>query len=186
MYYQNYEDYMRQVLGYPPGDSTYYENQFTQENTNAKYEQMQNRIQEKKEWYPEIYKVVYPMVCKACDEQGGNEITEDAVENITNVIYTNLEIGDVNLTGNDIKTQSQELRNGDVPNPRVKIQEQREVRGMKQNNPILKDLIRILVLREFFDRRPPKPPRPPFPGNQRPPFPGGPGMVPPPPMPRYY
>ena len=34
------------------------------------------------ELYPEIYRLVYPMVCKACEGQEGREITEDLIDEI--------------------------------------------------------------------------------------------------------
>ena len=170
MNYQNYEDYMRSVLGYVP--NTYY----GENKPNYISEQVSNIIEEKNELYPEIYKVVYPIVCKACDDNQNAEITEDLVENMTNIVYTNIEVGDVEVSGNQSQQIIPELKNGDVINPRAKLQPQRETRTPKTNNQLLRDLIKILILREFFDRR--RPPRPPFHGRP------GPGM--PPPMPRYY
>ena len=169
MDYQNYEEYMRSVLGYvPTNQNTYYgENYSNQQDTNP--------VTENIDWYPEIYKIIYPMVKKACDENQNQDITEDLIENITNIVYTNIEVGDVDVSGNQSQTIGPELRNGDVINPRAKLQTQRETRAPRSNNPILRDLIRILILREFFDRRRPV----------RPPFPGRPGIRPPEP-PRFY
>ena len=58
--------------------------------------------------------------------------------------------------------------------------QERETRSPRPVNRNLRDLIKILLLRELLNRpgnRPPvRPPRPPFPGGPgRPPFPGGPG-----------
>ena len=181
MYYQNYEDYMRSVLGYPSGSyspNTYYNDGYSEN----MMQQQTNTIQdENPEWYPEIYKIVYPMVRKTCDDNRNAEITEDLIENMTNIVYTNIEVGDIDVSGNQSQSinQPQELRNGDVPNPRVKAQSQetRETRQLRHDNPLLRDLIRILILRELFDRRRPN----------RPPFPGRPGHgIMHPPFPRYY
>lgn len=176
MYYQNYEDYMRSVLGYPTNN----ENQGTYFNEIYRDSDQQDNfeIEEDLDWYPEIYKIVYPMVCKTCDDKRNTQITNDLIDNITNIVYTNIEVDE------KMENEKQpELRNGDVPNPRVKQQERRETRQFGPRNPLLRDLIRILVVRELFDRR-----RPHRPHNRpvRPQFPGGPGMPPPPPMPRYY
>lgn len=173
MNYQNYEDYMRSILGYPVNNPNTYYNDTAQD---YMPQQVAGTIEENPEWYPEIYKVIYPMVRKACDDNQNAEITEDLIENMTNVIYTNIEVGDVEVSGNQSQTLQQELKNGDVPNPRAKMQQPRETRQLRQNNPLLRDLIRILILREFFDRRRPN----------RPPFPGRPGSGPRPPFPRYY
>ncbi len=172
MDYQNYEDYMRSVLGYDQNNWNTYNNYKLQSQIQ---QQVPNTQEEKLDWYPEIYKIIYPMVRKACSENENNEITEETIENITNIIYTNIEVGDIEASSN--QNIQPELRNGDVPNPRVKNQ-QKETRQFRNNNPLLRDLIRILVLREFYDRR--RPNRPPFPIR-----PGGP-MEPRPPFPRYY
>ena len=166
MYYQNYEDYMRSVLGYPNVPRNDYEDDYYQV-------QMSVVPEEREEWYPEIYRMIYPMVCKACDEVQGREITEDLIEELTNNIYINFEVEEVP----EPKVQN---RNGDVRNPNAK----EEVRETRQSNPLLRDLIRILLLQRLWNRPPrPRPPRPrpPMPGP-RPPFPGGLR----PPMPRGY
>lgn len=179
MYYQNYEDYMRSVLGYPNSTPNTYDDYYDEMS-----QATSNILEEREEWYPEIYRIVYPMICKTCDDIGNREITEQLIEEMTNNIYMNLEVEE-----QEDDEPKQELRNGDVRNPRVKKPE-RETRQRRPNNPALRDLIRILVLRELFDRRRPRPPvrpprppmpgpgpRPPFPpGGPRPPFPGGPGM----------
>ncbi len=165
MDYQNYEDYIKSVLGYN-NMGTYYGEIYR--DNQAK----DNSLEENIDWYPEIYKVVYPMVCKTCEENRNTQITNELIGDITNIVFTNIE-----ATQSDENEKQPELRNGDVPNPRVKQQENRETRQFGQRNSLLKDLIRILVIRELFDRRPSKP-------HFRPPFHGRPGM--PPPMPRYY
>ena len=68
MYYQNYEDYMRSILGYP-----------TRQNYMDTYESCNSCIptdytiqtprysEEIMDLYPEIYKILNPMVCKICE-----------------------------------------------------------------------------------------------------------------------
>lgn len=97
MYYQNYEDYMRQVLGYPnispniyelynyraesPYEDTYnYRNQTTGDFiTNMSDEEI-------KDCYPEIYNQVYPIVCKVC-EANTMPITKELIEKMTDEVY---------------------------------------------------------------------------------------------------
>lgn len=174
MYYQNYEDYMRNVLGYPSHPETTYSfpDDYDEKNTSIEEEAL----------YPEIYKLIYPMVCKACDEKNNMPITQQLVDEMTRTIYENIE-ADMEME----TTQNREvLKNGDVRNPNAK-QPELQTR-QRVPNRTLQDLIRILILRELFRRkrqnrptmRPPMPPRPPFPG---------PGMAPggrPPIMPRDY
>ena len=67
MSYQNYEDYMRNVLGYSP----YVQNDYTYQEPEDLYnyqempEEVAN-VEDVTPFYPEIYKIVYPMVQKAC------------------------------------------------------------------------------------------------------------------------
>ena len=73
MYYQNYEDYMRAVLGYPVVGDTYFRNDSFYINQTPTY------ITETEidTMYPEIYKLINPIVCSTCDGFSGN-ITEDS------------------------------------------------------------------------------------------------------------
>ena len=161
MYYQSYEEYMRDVLGYPRESSipTYnYNMQQTRRMENSEIERL----------YPEIYKTVYPMVCKACNQYNG-EITEEFVDRLTNEVYANLETeqevrSEVSKTS--VKSSSSALKN--------EVRKEEETRQRRPNNNTLRDLIRILIIRELLGL-PHRPGRPPFPGGgPRPPFPGGP------------
>lgn len=94
MYYQNYEDYIRSILGYPVSTSnnTYQGNTYNYSNYN--YESIGNNIprynSEILELYPEIYKIVNPMVCKIC-EANSKPITRELIEQMTDEIYLNIE-----------------------------------------------------------------------------------------------
>lgn len=94
MYYQNYEDYIRSILGYPVSTSnnTYQSNTYNYSNYN--HEPMANNIprynSEILELYPEIYKIVNPMVCKIC-EANSKPITRELIEQMTDEIYLNIE-----------------------------------------------------------------------------------------------
>ena len=96
MYYQNYEDYMRSILGYPNYNNTH--NSTNYNDTYNDYSNMsyQYAIQgprysnEILNLYPEIYKIVNPMVCKIC-EVNTKPITQELIEQMTDEIYMNLE-----------------------------------------------------------------------------------------------
>ena len=171
MYYQNYEDYMRNVLGYPNANETTYS--FQEDGYNV----MDNT--EDMELYPEIYKLIYPMICKICDEKINMPITQQLVDEMTNTIYNNIE-------AETEESQTREvLKNGDVRNPNAKQLETQT--RQRTPNKTLQDLIRILILRELFQRsrRPNRPPQmPPIP--PRPPYPGMGAGGRPPIMPRDY
>ena len=169
MYYQSYEDYMRDVLGYTP---TYnYNMQQSRRDTNTELERL----------YPEIYRTVYPMVRKVCTQYNG-EITEDFVERLTNEVYTNLEV-EQDVRSENSKTTSK------ISTSKPEVRKEEETRQRRPNNT-LRDLIRILIIRELLGGRPNRPGRPQFPGGPGGPgMPGGPGPRPPmprPPFPRDY
>ena len=163
MDYQNYEEYMRSVLGYSPMGNIYTD---TYDSRNDYYYDVQDVMLNRNldMYYPDIYKIVYPMVCKICNQNMNREITEDMIDSMTDEIYRNVEDVGTELSVQSNKTQ---LKNGDVKNPNVK---ESEIRETRQRNFLLRDLIRILILRELSRPnrppfrppvRPPRPPRPP-------------------------
>ncbi len=165
MYYQNYEDYMRAVLGYANNEPNY-----TYDSYYPRMEQPQ--YDETEELYPDIYRIVNPVVEDVCNKNRNKPITEDLVRTMTDEVYNNVEKNSALQVNIQVKT---ELKNGDVRNPNAKVKEE-----TRQRNFLLNDLIRILIIRNLLKNRPPmrpphQGPRPPFPGpGPRPPFPGGP------------
>lgn len=102
MYYQNYEDYIRSILGYPVqnnmGCSVAYNSDQTNTYSNANIEYLTSTPRYSNEildLYPEIYKIVNPMVCKIC-EANTKPITSELIEQMTDEIYLNLE-SDTNI-----------------------------------------------------------------------------------------
>lgn len=171
MDYQNYEDYMRSVLGYNSGNiyaNTYGANNDYYYNTMPDMDTNFTTVDTERlnEFYPEIYKLIYPMVCKVCNQNSNREITKDLIDKMTEEIYINFESDERENT----MRSAPPLKNGDVRNPNAKEPEM--VHETRHGNFLLRDLIRILILREFG-----RPPRPGFPGG-RPPI-----MPPPPPRP---
>ena len=167
MYNETYDEYIRSILGYPVRNQFDQFNQGQQEyqgyqeyrnptfNTNIN---ISGNNVELENSYPEIYKIVYPMITKKCENVRESNITKDDIENMTDEIYYALE--SKNETQVNIKKR-----------PEVKVS---ETTGEKrQLNGGLRDLIQILLIRELLNRR-----RPPF----RPPMPNPPGPGPRPPM----
>lgn len=156
-----YEEYMRKLLGY--GSNNCMQDTYGVENCvgmmdNRNFEQNDDL----EEFYPEIYKRVYPLVCNECN-MNTMPITNETIEKMTDNVYKNIEV--------DLKIETNvnlELRNGDNRNTSSRQTENR-VQSQRRDNGFLRDLIRILILRELLKRRRPEM-RPPFPGN-RPPFP---------------
>ena len=162
-----YEEYMRSVLGYEPIDNRNTYNMMNNDN----YTPMSNitgfsniQNEELEECYPDIYRLVYPMVQKAC-VQNTRPMTRELIDNMTAEIYFAIEDNEVS-----------EMRDKNS-NETKTLEAKQENRQRIVKNRGLNDLIRILLLRELLGRpgfpggRPPRPrpPRPPM----RPPM--GPG-----------
>lgn len=184
MYYQNYEDYMRSVLGYPMESQNTYNTPYSCSAMPYESSQMQlndaNYSDEIMDLYPDIYKIVNPMVCKIC-EANTKPISRELIDQMTDEIYLNLESQPefdtvVNVTVNTQSTIERPNRTQSTSqnsnsklkkeSEGAKIKENREDRQRRQNNT-LRDLIRILILNRllggFFPNRPPHHPRPPRP-----------------------
>lgn len=184
MYNETYDDYIRSILGYSPINSSNnnYQDYRTQD---INYEARTANIELEK-YYPEIYKIVYPMITKKCNNVRGS-LTNNDIENMTDEIYYALEERNevqlnINLT-NDVRTTTHSNTSKVVDKkPEVEIKEiNQEKRGTRQINRGLRDLIKILLIRELLNRpnRPPMPgPRPPMRPPVRPPFRPGNGVFP--------
>ena len=194
MYNETYDDYIRSILGYPA------RNQFEQYNQEMpeyqSYQEYRNPTfntninisgnnVELENSYPEIYKIVYPMVIKKCENVRSETFSKSDIENMTDEIYYALEEKqekriNINLTNNMSSTKAQNSSavstSAKVENkrPDVKISQKAiENSEKRQINNGLRDLIQILLIRELLNRQ-----RPPF----RPPMPNPPGPGPRPPM----
>ena len=159
-----YEEYMRNVLGYNQMPNNMYVNTYDDYYYDTEYE---NNVNSEliESMYPEIYRILYPMVKKICMQNSQRDISRNLIDNMTDEIYMNMEQDD--LPVQNANNQRSQLRNGDVRNPNAK---EPETRGeTRQSNFLLRDLIKILILRELRPgNRPPF--RPQRPGQGRPPF----------------
>jgi len=141
-----YEEYMRSILGYQPMNS--YDIKYNNWDIQNMAAMNTVQIQELEKCYPEIYRIVYPMIQRACN-QNTRPLTKELVDNMTDEIYFAIE-----------DKEMLENRNNE------EASEDRQIR----RNTNLNDLIRILILRELLGRpgfpggRPPRPrpPRPPM------------------------
>lgn len=177
MYDGTYDEYIRSILGY--NQNELYDYGY---NDNYNNYRMQDNIaiaqnSQLEQSYPEIYKVVYPMVSKRCENVRA-DLSNEELEKMTDEIYFALESKNetqlnINLK-NDVRTSSSvNARKADVS---ATESPKRETR---QFNSGLRDLVKILLIRELLNRPRPFTPRPPV----RPPMPPGPGPRPPrPPM----
>ena len=188
MYNETYEEYIRSILGYPTMSALNNEIEdyrIQNMNYNQTWDMNTTSDMELENCYPEIYKIVYPMITKKCNNITMS-VTKEDIENMTDEIYYALEERDeiklnINLTNEVRKTETASNNRVKMPDKKteVKISElQSEKRETRQINRNLRDLIQILLIRELLRRRPgraPMPPRPPMPGPgprppMRPPF----------------
>ena len=192
MYDNQYEEYIRSILGYPNMANMNQNPIYPNEYSNSSQVNMINDLED---FYPEIYKIIYPMVKKACDGNMGANSREE-IEQMTDEIYSaledsnqinvNINLGNTVSTTNTNRTQNRnemvkeefQKKNSekqDTENRNADIETRRSPRN---NN--LRDLIKILLIRELLRRRHNNfPPRPPHNRPQRPP-------MRPPIMPRNY
>ena len=190
MYDNQYEEYIRSVLGYPSTANMNQNQMYQNEYPNPSQINMRNDLEE---CYPEIYKIIYPMVQKACDGNMRANSREE-IERMTDEIYSaledsnqinvNINLGNTISTTNMNRTQNRnEISKEEIQKKSSEKQEvenrniETESRISPRNNN-LRDLIKILLIRELLRRRhnhfPPRPPH-----NPRPP-------MRPPIMPRNY
>ncbi len=157
--YNSYEEYMQSVLGvntqntYGEMNNSYFEPRVQEIN-----------LQEVNKLYPEIYGIVYPMVQKVCGIRNISTLNSSQIDEMVEEVYNAIEPGDDILQGKD---NGSTPRNGDVKNPRARDTQKEVVRETRRsnNNYLLKDLIRILIIREilqgggwqnnYFQPRPP-------------------------------
>lgn len=155
MYNYSYDEYMNNLLGYNMNvrNNMYITPNMVEpyEDENAiTYNQQENS--ELEECYPDIYKIVYPMICKAC-LYITEEITPELVERLTNEVYEKVEQDEM----------PEETRSAEVKIRYNNIQNNRNMRYMprnvelensteekRQRNFLLNDLIRILIVRELL------------------------------------
>lgn len=174
MYNNDYENYMRSVLGYPIQNemNTYdvyssnsyfpYRYDTTNYDNTRKYEEL----------YPDIYRILKPMIKKVCERQNYNEVSGDILDNMTNEIYSNIEqdidVVNVNVTTTREAEKQESIQRKDFKVSQKDVKDE-QTRAQCCKNPTLKDLIRILIIQQLLENNKHRPPRPPF--GFRPPFP---------------
>lgn len=179
--YNEYEDYMRSVLGYPSNQTMLYDTYNDSYNNDMNYfpyraHATNDDFDEKRyeNLYPEIYRILKPMVNKICQNMSIGDVSEERLDAMTNEIYTNIE-ADMDVINVNIKTEQLPVNKMQRS---MKVTEQvpeTETRACCKN-AALGDLIKILLLQQLtsncnnkpggckpFPPRPPRPPRPPMP-----------------------
>ena len=156
MYYDSYEDYMRNS-GYGYMNSSFgngYNN-----STYPMYYGNNNFVQDTdfESMYPEIYKKINPIVELQCVRYQNKRVSKDIVEEIADNVYRQYsESRDME----ELRTDSS-LNKSTSSSSSTRKEETRAPR-----NNILMDLIRILIIKNLLQNRPGRPNRPPMRSNQ--------------------
>lgn len=168
MYYQNYEDYMRQILGYSSSFSNIYEiydyKNRASENTYYSNKLSTNLTEnEMLDLYPDIYNKIYPIVCKLCDKNK-EPITKEYVEQLTDEVY-NLVKNDETVINIRVETSKfQDKENSNIPKFKNEIRTDNKIskrtsiksenlsqfQETRKSNLLLRDLIKIIILQRLF------------------------------------
>ena len=111
MYYNDYEDYMRSVLGYNAANTSsnmysadyYMPNRMQAVMPTYQNESMGVQMQDNiEDLYPDIYKIVNPIVCRVC-QNNNRPITNDLIEQMTTEVYNSIEADDINIVNINIE-----------------------------------------------------------------------------------
>ena len=158
MYYQNYEDYMRNVLGrnYASENMMHFEPQSypynyympTYRNNQTQNTDKDTNIIKLKKMYPEIYNILKPMVEKIVEENKLKEITQELIETMTKKIYETVE-DDMTVR----QVSSNPINDGKIRNLNSTQITTSNIKQpvRKPGNPTLKDLIRILIINRILE-----------------------------------
>lgn len=151
MCYQN--DYMRDF---------FYYNQSPNQNMNMNYGYMPNNMMRNnngniENLYPNIYRILRPVVRKVVSGSNYQYLTEEVVSNMVDTVYNIVE-GDRNTRVAEVNSETTETRRGNNGTSTNVSQTQSSNQNRTNNsnnteyNNLLKDLIRILVLQEILNR----------------------------------
>ena len=151
MCYQN--DYMRDF---------FYYNQSPNQNMNMNYGYMPNNNMMRnnnnnniENLYPNIYRILRPVVRKVVSGSNYQYLTEEVVSNMVDTVYNIVE-GDRNTRTTEVNAEPAETRRSSVTSNTTQTQTSTQSRTNHSNNTeynnLLKDLIRILVLQEILNR----------------------------------
>lgn len=198
---ESIDDYIRSILGYPTTNTMFFNNNQMERPAMSQQVEMSEDLES---CYPEIYRIIYPMITSRCSRII-EPVTRELIDSMTDEIYSAIEVNNEVQLNINLQNTTTTTTTTNRPESRTQVKEMAKNEQIREDrsedrqfrNRTLQDLIRILLIRELLNRpggghRPPRPPfpgrpgRPPFTGGPgRPPFPGGPGGRPPM-MPRDY
>lgn len=171
MFYSNYDNYMQDCYCYNqyPNNRyvTYNPYAMNAQNLSMQNTNMQNtnaQIEALNNMYPSIYKIINPVVSRVLLGNNTQYLTEDILNNLADTVYgiveNQIDIGtDTTTASNDNKTTTNNINqtarttvDRGTANSNYNYNTSNTY-SQKTDNLLLKDLIRILILKEFSSKR---------------------------------
>lgn len=154
MYYKNYEDYMRRVLGYPVESKDTYEINYPENVQNINI--VDQEINQLQEYYPEIYRIINPVVYEICDKRS-LELTKEALDIMVNEVYSRIEndkeiMSKLNIENRSIDNVNHRIDNR-VNNLNIRKNIEDENRNKRLYNQLLKDIIKIMIINKLIENK---------------------------------
>ncbi len=157
MYNNVYQEYIDNIIGTPKSQFNFRETAYTNSAINPYFQNRNtgNNL-DLERFYPEVYRLLYPMIQTAC-MKNTKPLTKETIDEMVKDIYSNFITDDaiilnINLT-NDVRSNSKAASDRNTPKvtPNAKTQSnvQNEDKSFRPSNYVLSDLIRILIIREL-------------------------------------
>lgn len=141
MFYPSYEDYMRDI---------FYFNGLQQNNTGYPFMGFNN--QNLNDYFPSIYRIVNPVVQKVVSGNNYQFTNEDSVNNIVDVVL-GITAGDINNLENVGNNSDFNRRPNSSQNCNSNQNSNSQTQENKETNALLRDLIKILTIKELQSKQ---------------------------------
>lgn len=167
MVYQENNDYMRDPMFYGNGmNNTYNYNGMMYGNRQNPYMQnnyqmpMQNQFNSLTSMYPQIYRIISPVANRVIANSNYQYMTEDNLDNMVDTVYNIVE-GDISSLTSIQQPQGDDTVSNSSSNSRTQTNSisSNERRGnttvdnQSNNNKLLRDLIKIIIIKELLTRQ---------------------------------
>ncbi|MCL2354901.1 MAG: hypothetical protein FWC68_03350 [Oscillospiraceae bacterium] len=151
MNYRNYEDYTREAnYGHIPNEmhGGHHDHEMHMHHHNHMHHH--HHMEELNNMYPEVYRIMYPMIRRVSNHNRHSRVTREALDNMVNEVYDQMEPeeevrADITYTEENV---AKKLNNDVGTNHSADVQE--EVRGTRRRNFLLQDFIRVLLVRDLL------------------------------------
>lgn len=162
MYYQNYDDYMRDVFYFNqmPNQNMGFQGFQNPNSVNMNGNMPINSGNNMNTLYPSIYRIVQPVVVRVVNGNNSQFLTEDNLSSMADTVYNIVE-GDIMaisntdavLTSGATSTTTSQGSSNSTKTNAVEVNTQVAQCNNQQNATVLlKDLIKILIIKEWSNR----------------------------------